>query len=75
MQSGITLSDGKELSVLNRWTIHILGRIYSKSIEDKAIAEHMVQRSDLEWVIVRPVVLHLRTSKSLLVGSGSNVPN
>lgn len=57
MQSGITLSNGKELSALDRWAIHILGRIYSKSIEDKAIAEGMVQKSNLDWVIVRPAGL------------------
>ncbi|MFE6076391.1 NAD(P)H-binding protein [Paenibacillus sp. NPDC057886] len=29
-------------------------RIFSKAIKDKAIAERAVQRSDLDWVIVRP---------------------
>jgi putative NADH-flavin reductase len=57
MQSGIGLSDGKELSALNRWAIHISGRIFSKAVEDKAIAERAVQRSDLDWIIVRPAVL------------------
>jgi putative NADH-flavin reductase len=57
MQSGIGLSDGKELSAVNRWAIRILRRIFSKAIEDKAIAERAVQRSDLDWVIVRPAVL------------------
>ncbi|WP_136607465.1 SDR family oxidoreductase [Paenibacillus dokdonensis] len=32
-------------------------RIYWKPIEDKAIAEHAVIRSDLDWVIVRASVL------------------
>lgn len=57
MQSGIGLSDGKELSALNRCAIHISGRIFSKAIEDKAIAERAVQRSDLDWIIVRPPAL------------------
>ncbi|WP_269085361.1 NAD(P)-dependent oxidoreductase [Peribacillus muralis] len=57
MQSGITLSNGKELSPLNRWTIRILQNIYLKAFEDKSIAERAVQRSDLDWVIVRPVGL------------------
>ncbi|MDP4098748.1 SDR family oxidoreductase [Paenibacillus sp. P96] len=54
MQSGIGLSDGKELSTGNRWALSIHRRIFSKAIKDKAIAEHAVQRSDLDWVIVRP---------------------
>ncbi|WP_438495193.1 NAD(P)-dependent oxidoreductase [Paenibacillus sp. IHBB 3054] len=58
MQSGIGLSDGKELSAGNRWVIGINRRIFSKAIKDKAIAEHAVQRSDLDWVIVRPAGLN-----------------
>lgn len=58
MQSGIGLSDGKELSAGNRWAIGINRRIFSKAIKDKAIAEHAVQRSDLDWVIVRPAGLN-----------------
>ncbi|QUL53358.1 NAD(P)H-binding protein [Paenibacillus tritici] len=57
MQSGIGLSDGKELSVLNRWAIRNSGRIFSKAVEDKAIAASAVQRSDLDWIIVRLAAL------------------
>lgn len=57
MQSGIGLSDGKELSAGNRWAIGLNRRIFSKAIKDKAIAEHAVQRSGLDWVIVRPAGL------------------
>ncbi len=57
MQSGIGLSDGKELSAFNRWAIHISGCIFSKAVEDKAIGERAVQRSDLDWIIVRPAAL------------------
>ncbi len=57
MQSGITLSEGNELSVANRWAIRILRRIFSKACNDKAIAERVVQQSALDWVIVRPAVL------------------
>ncbi|MEC0243614.1 SDR family oxidoreductase [Paenibacillus dokdonensis] len=56
MQSGINLSDGKELSAVNRWAVGLMRRIYWKAI-DKAIAEHAVIRSDLDWVIVRASVL------------------
>ncbi|MFB5676258.1 NAD(P)-dependent oxidoreductase [Paenibacillus terreus] len=58
MQSGIGLSDGKELSAGSRWALGIHQRIFSKAIKDKAIAEHAVQRSDLDWVIVRPAGLN-----------------
>ncbi|WP_379141416.1 NAD(P)H-binding protein [Paenibacillus sp. sgz500992] len=58
MQSGIGLSDGKELSAGNRWAIGMNRRIFSKAIKDKGIAEHAVQRSDLDWVIVRPAGLN-----------------
>ncbi|ANF97073.1 NAD(P)-dependent oxidoreductase [Paenibacillus bovis] len=57
MQSGIGLSDGKELSALNRLAIHISGRIFTKAVEDKAIAERAVQQSGLDWIIVRPPAL------------------
>jgi len=57
MQSGITLSEGDELSVGNRWAIRILRQIFSKACNDKAIAERVVQQSDLDWVIVRPAGL------------------
>ncbi|WP_348619707.1 NAD(P)-binding oxidoreductase [Paenibacillus polymyxa] len=54
MQSGIGLSNGKELSAVNRWAIRIHRRIFSKTIKDKANAGRKMQRSDLDWVIVRP---------------------
>ncbi|MCT1401104.1 NAD(P)H-binding protein [Paenibacillus sp. p3-SID867] len=57
MQSGINLSNGKELSVVNRWAVSMMRRIYWKAIEDKAIAEHAVKLSELDWVIVRASVL------------------
>jgi len=57
MQSGITLSEGTELSVANRWAVRVLRRIFSKACNDKAIAERIVQWSDLDWVIVRPAGL------------------
>lgn len=54
MQSGIGLSDGKEFTTSNRWAIGIHRRIFSKAVKDKTIAEYAVQRSNLDWVIVRP---------------------
>ena len=57
LQSGITLSDGGELTVLNRYVLRALRPIFAKAINDKAIAEHALVGSDLDWVIVRPVGL------------------
>jgi hypothetical protein len=57
MQSGITLSQGNELSIGNRCAICILRRIFWKACNDKTIAERGAERSDLDWVIVRPAGL------------------
>ncbi|GLX69649.1 NAD(P)-dependent oxidoreductase [Paenibacillus glycanilyticus] len=64
MQSGLGLSDGKELTLINRWLISVNRRIFSKAIKDKAIAEHAVQKSSLSWVIVRPAGLSDATPSS-----------
>ena len=57
LQSGIGLSDGRELSCPNRLVVRLSGRIFSAAVADKAAAERMTQKADAEWVIVRPVVL------------------
>jgi putative NADH-flavin reductase len=57
LQSGIGLSDGRELSCPNRLIVRVSGRILRAAVTDKAIAEQMTQNTDIEWVIVRPVVL------------------
>jgi len=57
MQSGIGLSDGRELSCLNRFVIRASGQIFTAAVADKAAAERMTQQIDMEWIIVRPVVL------------------
>jgi hypothetical protein len=57
MQSGIGVSDGRELSCFNRLVVRVSGRIFTAAITDKAVAERMTQKIEMEWVIVRPVVL------------------
>lgn len=57
MQSGIGLSDGSELSSLNRFVVRLSGRIFTAAVIDKAVAERITQETDIEWVIVRPVGL------------------
>jgi len=57
MQSGVGLSDGRELSCPSRFVVCVSGRIFTAAIIDKALAERMTQKTDMEWVIVRPVGL------------------
>jgi len=57
LQSGIGLSDGRELSWPNRFVIRASRQIFTAAITDKAAAERMTQQIDMEWIIVRPVVL------------------
>ncbi|MEK3835599.1 NAD(P)H-binding protein [Paenibacillus sp. FSL M7-0896] len=64
MQSGINLSDGRELSLVNRWAVRLMRRMFRKAIEDKAAAEQAVMRSGLDWVIVRASVLKYAESSS-----------
>jgi putative NADH-flavin reductase len=63
LQSGIGLSDGRELSWPNRFVVRVSGRIFTAAIADKAVAERMTQKTDTEWVIVRPVVLADKPAK------------
>ena len=53
-QSGITLSDGKELSPFNRFAMRFFRKVYAKAGNDKELGEHIVRSSGLDWVIVRP---------------------
>jgi len=57
MQSGIGLSDGRELSCPSRFVVRVSSRIFTAAIIDKAVAERMTQKIDMELVIVRPVGL------------------
>ena len=54
MQSGIGLSDGRELSCPSRFVVRVSSRIFTAVVIDKAVAERMTQKIDMEWVIVRP---------------------
>jgi putative NADH-flavin reductase len=63
MQSGIGLSDGRELSWPSRFVVRVSSRIFTAAVVDKGAAERMTQKTDLEWVIVRPVVLADKPAK------------
>ncbi|WIM38210.1 SDR family oxidoreductase [Paenibacillus sp. PK4536] len=69
MQSGINLSNGKELSAVNQSAVRTMRFIFSKAIKDKTIAEHAVIESELDWVIVRPSVLS-HTANSITYTAG-----
>ncbi|MCQ4088331.1 NAD(P)-dependent oxidoreductase [Saccharibacillus sp. JS10] len=74
MQSGIGLSDGKELSVGSRLMLGINRRVFSKAITDKRAAEQSVQRSNLDWVIVRPAGLsHAEATLSYTAGPAARI--
>ena len=57
MQSGIGLSDGREISCPSRFVVRLSGWIFTAAVTDQAVAERMTQKTDMEWVIVRPVGL------------------
>lgn len=63
MQSGIGLSDGHELSCLSRFVVRVSGRVFTAAVSDKALAERLTQKMNLEWVIVRPVALQDKPAK------------
>ena len=57
-QSGIGLSDGAEMSRVDRWVLRALWRpLFAAAIRDKAEGERVLRASALDWVIVRPVPL------------------
>jgi NAD(P)H-binding len=43
--------------------VRISGRIFTAAVTDKAVAERMTRKIDMEWVIVRPVVLADKPAK------------
>ena len=55
--SGFVQSDGKEFSILNKLAIKLLQLYFSESYKDKIIAETAIQKSSLDWVIVRAAAL------------------
>ncbi|MEW4372394.1 NAD(P)-dependent oxidoreductase [Paenibacillus kandeliae] len=74
MQSGIGLSDGRELSISNRWLLGINRCILSKAIKDKGIAEHTVQQSNLNWIIIRPTGLSDTTAtRNYIAGPAARI--
>ncbi len=51
--SGFVQSDGQEFSFFFRLAIKLLRLYYNDSYKDKVIAEAAIQKSTLDWVIVR----------------------
>ena len=56
-ESGLMVGDGSGLSLLGRLGVSIFRAINRKLCEDKRIAEATIQKSGLDWVIVRPPTL------------------
>lgn len=55
--SGFVQSEGEEFSFLNNLAIKLLRLYFNESYKDKIIAEAAIQKSTLDWVIVRAVAL------------------
>jgi putative NADH-flavin reductase len=74
-ESGMIVSDGKELSVFGRFAIWAFRSLYPKLYADKVIAEAAIQAaSGLEWVIVRPPALnHAKATGKYIAGPGARI--
>ncbi len=55
--SGILQSEGEELSLLDNLAFKLLRLYFNQSYKSKIIAETAIQKSALDWVIVRAVAL------------------
>jgi uncharacterized protein YbjT (DUF2867 family) len=74
MQSGITMTDGSDLSRFDRFALRLIRLVFRKALADKAIAEAAVCTSELDWVIVRPTGLkELPPSGSYTAGPRASV--
>lgn len=74
MQSGITLTDGAELSAPDRWALRAIRLVFRKALADKRPAERAVRESGLDWVIVRPAGLRdLPAGGAYRAGPGARV--
>jgi uncharacterized protein YbjT (DUF2867 family) len=74
MQSGITISEGEDLSFADRSALRIIQCIFREAIADKRLAEAAVTKSGLDWVIVRPTGLKEADGAGLYVaGPGAQV--
>lgn len=56
-ESGLMTSDGSGQSLGGRLGLAIVRRIYKHAMRDKRLAEDAMRASNLDYVIVRPVVL------------------
>ncbi len=73
-ESGLIMSDGKELSFFGSLGVSVFRAIYPKLHADKLIAEAAIRASELDWVIVRPPALsHSPATGKYLAGPGARV--
>lgn len=74
-QSGIGLSDGTEMTRIDRWVLRALWRpMFGAALRDKAEGERILRASALEWVVVRPVGLgNAPAAGSYLAGPNARV--
>ncbi len=73
-ESGMIVSDGRELSFFGRLAVRAFRAIYPKLYADKVIAEAALQKSGLDWVIVRPPALsHANATGKYAAGVGARI--
>jgi uncharacterized protein YbjT (DUF2867 family) len=73
-ESGLMMTDGRELSLLARAAVAMFRRLNWRLYEEKLKAEATLRSSSLEWVIVRPPGLdHSPATSRYVVGPGVRV--
>jgi len=73
--SGFVQSDGEEFPLLTKLAIKLLRLYYSASYKDKVIAEAAIQKSTLDWVIVRaPGLAHAVSTGQYIAGIKTKMP-
>lgn len=73
-ESGMIVSDGKELTFFGGAAVSLFGMIFPKLKADKVIAEAALTGSALDWVIVRPGALgHSPATGKYLAAPGAQV--
>lgn len=73
-ESGIMVSDGKELSLVGSFAAWMFRVIYPDLYNDKVRAEDMIKVTKMEWVIVRPGALsHEPATGKYVAGPGARI--
>ena len=73
-ESGIMVSEGKELSLIGSFAAWVFRVIYPDLYADKVRAEETIKMTKMEWVIVRPGALsHTPATGKYVAGPGARI--